>query len=62
MKRIYISLFFGLLMTAISVQAPQDIANQAVIRNSNNELMANAAIAIKGNAVYVETLSIKEVA
>jgi len=54
----------NLLLATVSAQTPKGIANQAVIRNSNNELMANDAIGIKvsilqgsieGNAVYVET-------
>jgi uncharacterized protein (TIGR02145 family) len=64
MKRTLLLVSGILLLAAVSAQAPQGITNQAVIRNSNNELMSNAAIGIKvsilhggfeGNAVYVET-------
>jgi hypothetical protein len=64
MKKIY-SIFVALLLTAnVFAQAPQKMSYQAVIRKSNNALVASLPVGMKisilqgsatGTAVYVET-------
>ncbi len=64
MKKIY-SIVAGLLLTvSVFAQAPQKMSYQAVIRKSNNELVASSTVGIRisilqgsifGASVYVET-------
>lgn len=67
MKKVY-STFAGLLLSmAIYGQAPQRMSYQAVVRNSNNDLIANTTVGSRisilqgsasGNSVYVETQNV----
>ena len=65
MKRILITFFTMMLtVTAVFAQAPQKFSYQAVVRNANNQLMANASVGVRvsvvqgsifGASVFVET-------
>jgi len=63
MKRITILLAFLLCATVLFAQAPEKFTYQAVVRNANNGLVANAPVGVRvsilqgsasGNAVYME--------
>ena len=60
----YITILLVLLITQIFAQAPQKMSYQAVLRNTSNTLITNAAVGMRisilqgsatGTAVYVET-------
>ena len=64
MNKIFIVLLVVLLSASLRAQAPQSFSYQAVIRGTNNSLVANKAVGLKisllqgsenGNEVYVET-------
>lgn len=64
MKKIYSFLSILLLSVSLLAQAPQSFSYQAVVRGSNNELVANKQVGMKisllqgseyGSPVYIET-------
>ena len=64
MKKFFTVIIMVLCATALFAQAPEKFTYQAVVRNANNSLMANASVGIRvsvlqgsatGNAVYVES-------
>ncbi len=67
MKNSILTLIFAFCTAFVNAQAPQKISYQAVIRNSNNQIIANGPIGMRisilqgtptGSNVYVETQSI----
>ena len=64
MKRVFVFLLITILALNIFAQSPERMSYQAVIRNSDNELIVEQAIGMRisilqgssnGNAIYVET-------
>jgi hypothetical protein len=67
MKKLLTSFAFLIVIFNLKAQAPQKMSFQAVVRNSNNQLVSNAAVGMRisvlqvsanGTPVYVETQNV----